>query len=52
MHCAAAPGCTRGHRKTHVTESGEVLYPWHPWFGRVVYFHQLIELGREHIFTL
>jgi hypothetical protein len=32
-----------------VTESGEVLYPWHPWFGRVVYFHQLIELGREHI---
>jgi len=40
---------TRGHRKTHVTESGEVLYPWHPWFGRVVYFHQLIELGREHI---
>src|SRR6202023_2328052 len=30
--CEVAPGCTREHRKTHVTESRELLYPWHPWF--------------------
>jgi hypothetical protein len=42
--------CTRGRRKTHVTEGAEVLYPWHPWFGRVVHVHEVIERGGEHIF--
>jgi hypothetical protein len=28
---------TSQRHKTHVTETGEVLYPWHPWFGRVVH---------------
>ncbi len=48
--CAGAPDCTTRRGKTHVTESLEVLYPWHPWFGRVVYIHEVIEHGEERIF--
>jgi hypothetical protein len=33
-----------------VSETVEVLYPWHPWFGRVVYIHDVIERGSERIF--
>jgi hypothetical protein len=47
---AGADGCTSECRKTHVTEAIEVLYPWHPWFGRVVYIHDVIERGGERIF--
>lgn len=46
---AGGGGCTSERRKTHVTETGEVLYPWHPWFGRVVYIHDVIERGGERI---
>src|SRR5262249_46160607 len=34
--CAAGPCCTTARQKTHGTESREVHYPWHPWFGRQV----------------
>src|SRR3954453_12393107 len=34
--CAAGDGCTTARQKTHGTESREVHYPWHPWFGRKV----------------
>ena len=27
-------------RSAHSTESREVLYPWHPWHGRVVLIHE------------
>jgi hypothetical protein len=47
---AAVDGCTSERNKTHVTEAAEVLYPWHPWFGRVVYIHKVIEHGAEQIF--
>jgi len=30
-------GCTSHQSNTHSTESREVLYPWHPWFGRAVW---------------
>jgi hypothetical protein len=33
-----------------VTEALEVLYPWHPWFGRTVYIHEVIERGGERSF--
>jgi hypothetical protein len=33
-----------------VTEAVEVLYPWHPWFGRVVYIYDVIERGGERSF--
>ena len=26
-----------------MTELLEVLYPWHPWFGRQVYIHTIVE---------
>src|ERR1700693_4777681 len=40
-----APGeggecCTSHQQHTHSTESREVLYPWHPWFGRFVWVHE------------
>ena len=38
-------GCTSERGKTHVTEASGVLYPWHPWFGRTVYIHEVIERG-------
>jgi len=44
------PRCTTQRHKTHVTEAVEVLYPWHPWFGRVVYIHEVIERGGQRIF--
>jgi hypothetical protein len=47
----AAPGCTSERGKTHVTEALEVLYPWHPWFGRTVYIHEVIERGDERAMT-
>ncbi len=43
MTDASGSCCTRGHRKTHVTESREVLYPWHPCFGQVIYIHEAAE---------
>ena len=33
----AIAGCTSHQSNTHSTESREVLYPWHPWFGRAVW---------------
>jgi hypothetical protein len=42
--------CRTERCETHVTEALEVLYPWHPWFGRVVYIHKVIEHGGQRIF--
>ena len=46
-HCralgACAPGCTRRRDNAHKIEELEVLYQWHPWFGRVVHVHEVIE---------
>ena len=38
-------------RKTHVTEKMEVLYPWHPWFGRQVYVHAIVERSDARSFS-
>ncbi len=32
-------GCTNQQRNTLSTESREVRYRWHPWFGRTVWVH-------------
>jgi hypothetical protein len=40
--------CTTPHHKTHGTEAGdevEVVYPWHPWAGRAIRIHEVIERG-------
>ena len=44
----AAAGCRTAHQKAHGTEVGdevEVVYSWHPWAGRTVRVHELIERG-------
>jgi hypothetical protein len=35
--------CTKRRDNAHKIEELEVLYPWHPWFGRVVHVHEVIE---------
>src|SRR5438309_9872573 len=35
--------CTRRRDNAHKIEELEVLYQWHPWFGRVVHVHEVIE---------
>ena len=34
---------TRRRDNAHKIEELEVLYQWHPWFGRVVHVHEVIE---------
>src|SRR3954471_2686127 len=54
MRLSATRGCkdggwwdtTTSHHKTHSTGSGDevvVFYAWHPWAGRAVRFHEVIE---------
>ena len=33
-------GCTSGQTKTHITETREVCYPWHPCYGQTVLIHK------------
>ncbi len=35
--------CTTERQNTHVIDRREVLYRWHPWFGRSVYVHEVID---------
>jgi hypothetical protein len=37
--CVAAPGCTTERHKTHKTDSGQVVYAWHPFYGQEVTIH-------------
>ena len=39
----AGGDCTTRGRNAHRTDECEVLYRWHPWFGRVVAVHEVIE---------
>jgi hypothetical protein len=34
---------TTERQNTHVNDRREVLYRWHPWFGRSVYIHEVID---------
>jgi hypothetical protein len=48
--CRQAPDvgawyCTTRQHNTHRIEEREVLYPWHPWFGRVVFVHETMKRG-------
>ena len=40
---AGACDCTRRRDNAHKIDEREVLYPWHPWFGRVVHVRGVIE---------
>ena len=42
-------GCTSRQRNTHSTESRDVRYPWHPWFGRSVTVYEALTKGGHAI---
>lgn len=43
--------CTTQRRNAHGTGiERELLYPWHPWAGRQIYIHELIEKSEETVF--
>jgi hypothetical protein len=42
--------CTTKQHNTHGTEVWEVLYPWHPWFGREVHVHEVVKRGNMPVF--
>jgi hypothetical protein len=35
--------CTKRGDNAHKIEEFEVLYRWHPWFGRVIHIHEVID---------
>src|SRR5215467_10253050 len=42
--------CTSRQSNTHIIESREVRYPWHPWHGRTVWIYQALRKQGEGIF--
>ena len=46
----AATDDTRRQSNTHIIESREVRYPWHPWHGRTVWIYQALRKQGEGIF--
>ena len=42
--------CTTERQNTHVIDRREVLYRWHPWFGRSVYVHEMIDKPGDAVF--
>src|SRR6188474_1865783 len=49
---AGAGGCTTSHHKTHSADAGDetaVLYAWHPWTGRTVRLHEVIERATDTV---
>ena len=48
-HHAAETHYTTRRQNTHGTEVRELLYPWHPWSGRLVHVHEALSKG-THIF--
>ena len=40
---ADARYCTKRGDNAHKIEEFEVLYRWHPWFGRVIHIHEVID---------
>ena len=49
---AGAAGCTTSHHKTHSADAGDetaVLYAWHPWTGRTVRLHEVIERATDTV---
>src|SRR5262247_4130359 len=47
---ACASHCTTRQHNAHRTEEREVLYRWHPWFGRRVFVHEVSFKGGVRIF--
>ncbi len=45
-----ASGCTSRQSNTHTTESREICYPWHPWYGRPVWIHGVLVKGGQAVY--
>ena len=50
MHCGAFLCCTTELDNTHIPELREVLYSWHPWFGRSVHVFGVVDKLGEAVF--
>ena len=44
-HC-----CITRRRKTHITDTRELVYPWHPWASQQVYVHRAVNKAAEAMF--
>ena len=42
--------CTTQRGNAHRTEERQVLYAWHPWFGRLVHVHEVIQKTAGDVF--
>src|SRR5258707_3280059 len=49
-HCAVGRCCTTTFENAHRTVLREVLYRYHPWFGRQVYVHGTVDKADEVAF--
>ncbi len=47
---AGALYCTTRSQNAHRTDERELLYPWHPWAGRQVYVHEVVEKASQAAF--
>ena len=50
MHCVVSWYCTIELENTHIPERRELLYCWHPWFGRTVYVFGAVDKLGEAVF--
>jgi hypothetical protein len=44
------PRGTSRQSNTHSTESREIRYPWHPWYGRPVWIHGAFVKGGQAVY--
>jgi hypothetical protein len=47
---AFGPHGTSRQSNTHSTESREIRYPWHPWYGRSVWIHGAFVKGGQAVY--
>lgn len=48
--CGGGLCCTTQRRNAHGTIQRELLYPWHPWAGRLVHIHEVIDKHGAGVF--
>src|SRR5690554_136191 len=49
--CAGRLRCTTRLKNAHgIDVERELLYPWHPWTGRQIHIHEVIEKGDAAVF--
>ena len=46
---AAARRCTTRRLNAHITSEQRVLYDWHPWAGRIVTVHSVLDIASDSV---